>query len=203
MRRIQDIGAANIGAVNQQTGSYGVDFVEMILEDGAALRFSSLYRDVSFNNFDDSDVTFQAAGHLLNLSDIKDELDVRQNSINISLSGLNPTLIASITEEGFFGSHINIYRGYWNENTGALYADPFLVWRGIANNYATSFGGNLGQDNSLTVTVSAKNLVIAILDSNNGRYTSVSSFQSDTSGDRSMDFVANLTSFNPNFGREE
>lgn len=190
-----------LGADIQQ-GSYGVDFVEMIIADDAVLRFSTLYRDVTFTTFDGNDTEFQAAGHLLNLSDIKDEIDVRQNSINISLSGLHPGLISEITRQDFFGSPINIYRGYWNEATGQLVDTPFLVWRGIANNYSTAFEGNLGQENSLTVTVVAKNLVVAILDTTNGRYTSVASFQSYDPTDRSMDYVANLTSFNPNFGRE-
>ena len=128
---------------------------------------------------------------------------MKQNTINVSLSGLDASLISQIAGEAFLGSPINLYRGYLNVDTGALLGVPYVVWRGIANDYSTVYTNNPGQENTVTINVSCKNLIVSILESENGRFTSVPAFQRINSNDQSMEFVSQMASFNPQFGKED
>ena len=205
---MRDIGDSEIAQAQQLTGTYLVDFAEMIIDSDSEdfqLRFSTLYRNVSFETFDGTDQTFTAAGHLLSIGSLSESLDAKQNSIDVTLSGLDPFVVQHITSSDppFLGSPVNLYRGFWSEEEGRLIGKPYVLWRGVANDYATGYAGDLGQNNEVQVVVSCKNLLVSILDSVNGRYTSVPSFQQENPNDQSMSFVASLTSFNPQFGKED
>lgn len=198
-----DIDSDNLRAA-QSNGAYQVDFAEMIIDSNDSalqLRFSTLYQDTSFNNFDDTEVTFNAGGHLLSISTLADNLDAKQNTIDVVLSGLDSTVIGQIDgTTPVIGSPVNLYRGYWNEDTGELISKPFLLWRGIANDFSVAYMGSLGQENTVQITLACKSLLAALLESENGRYTSQEQFLDEN--DYSMEFVASLTSFNPQFGRD-
>ena len=84
---------------------------------------------------------------------------------------------SAIVDTPFLGSQVTIRRGYWNDNAGTLADEPFVLWRGIANDYVTSYGGALGTENEVTIQVSCKNRLISILEAENGRYTSPASFR--------------------------
>ena len=200
----RDIGVANSAAVGAPTGSYQVDFVELIIRpdsDDFQLRFSTLFQPVSFStNFPmTGDKEFTGAGHLMNITALADTLEVKQNSVDITLSALDTSVVALLTENPLFGSRINIYRGYYDENTGTLAGSPYIVWSGTVNDYATAFSNTPGAENTADITVSCRRRIASILESINGRYTSPASFGSD----RSMEFVANMVSFNPTFGKED
>lgn len=170
----KNISAANLAAA-AGIGSYAVDFVEIDVNpeiETEILRLSTLYRDVEFGGN-----TYLGSGHLLTIGAIDESLDVKQNSINVTLAGLDPSIIALISNTPFLGSAVTISRGYWDDTLGRLVDTPFTLWRGIANDYTTSYGGDTGQENSVAIMVSCKNLMISILEAENGRFTSPASFR--------------------------
>lgn len=209
-----DIDSANSAAASA-SGSYLATFIELVLDgdaahtaidvlDPARLRLSDLYNSIDFTPAGDTtDRRFHPSGHLLGLGSIANNLDVKQSDIEINLTGLDQTIIGHITQANFIGSPITIYRGYYNEDTGAMIADPYIVWRGIANDYATNYLGELGMPNKVGITLNCRNLLVALFDASNGRFTSTSSFSKHTPSDVSMEFTATLTSFNPSFGKED
>lgn len=196
---MRTLNPSNLTAAQTPGSNIRVDFAEMIISSTDSLRLSTHYTDLTFDSN-----TYVAAGHLLVISQISDTVDVKQNSINVSLSGLDQTIIGQIAgaDVRFLGSPITLYRGYVSGTTGALVADPFVVWRGIVNDYSTAYGGNIGQENTVIINVACKNEVVAIVETNTGRYTSQASFQDFNSTDRSMEFVPTLTDFNPRFGAD-
>ena len=54
----------------------------------------------------------------------------------------------------------------------------------------------------IKISLESKNILGTILDSTNGRFTSDSSFKKTSAGDRSMEFVSAMATFNPKFGQE-
>ena len=196
---------SEVQAASEANGAYEVQFAELIISESDELRLSSLYKDVSFNTFNNGVQNFSGAGHLIRVSSLTDTLDAKQTTINVSLTGLDPIVVSQITTVPFLGSEINLYRGYYDEEEGRLIGTPYLAWRGIANDYSTVYGGSIGQENMVTVTVACKNLIVSILEAEKGRYTSTASFRAarvEDASDLSMEFVAQMSSFNPQFGRE-
>ena len=209
-----DIDSTNVANAST-SGSYLATFVELILDGDAThtalnaldpnrLRLTDLYNDVDFTpSGDTTDRRFHAAGHLLGLGSLTNNLDVKQNDIEINLTGLDQAVIGYITQSNFIGSPVTIYRGYFDEASGAMFTDPYIVWRGIANDYATNYLGQLGMPNKVGISLNCRNLLVSLFDSTQGRFTSNKSFEQHTAGDKSMEFTATLTSFNPHFGKED
>ena len=198
----RDIGTVNL-AEAAANGSYEVLFAEMVIGDTDIIRLSTLFQPVTFMTQDNTSQTFEGAGHLLNVSAVNDSIDVKQTSVNLTLTALDSVVINQVTNTPFLGSEVTVYRGYWDEEAGALAARPYILWRGIVNDYAAGFGGQLGQDNRASITVTCKNLIVSILEQQAGRFTSVSSFQEFNPNDMSMEFVSQMASFNPQFGKED
>ena len=208
---MRNIPQAIVDAAQTYEGSYRVDFAKLDLVDTDGnpdpLRLSTLFKDIELHG----DGLYTGAGMLLDISELSESLEAKQNSIVITLNGIDePGIIGTLTDTAVIGSQITLRRGYFNEATGGLVHaagdindNTFIIWKGLVNDYATTYGGSLGQENNVVISVTAKNLLVSILESKSGRFTSPQSFAQHNSSDKSMEFVPSLVSFNPRFGREE
>ena len=100
------------------------------------------------------------------------------------------------------GSLISILRGYYDESTGQLVDTPFLRWAGRVNNFAINDDYSFQDKDAIAITVSCKSLLATMLTKQAGRFTSPQGFEEFTAGDKSMEFVPSLVTFNPHFGKE-
>jgi len=218
------ISQDNMVAANME-GSWPVDLVRLIISDvdsdgnynpDGTLRFSTLYQNVVIA-LDDRDKvstlgtglatpTYTSAGHLLSVSRVDETLEAKQNSIRVALDGIQSSLLANpiiplIENNPVLGSRLAIYRGYWDEYEGQFFDTPYLRWEGVVNKYSTN--ASHGPEGDIVVQIEARNLVSALLETINGRYTSEESFARLNPEDRSMEFVPGLWTWNPRFGVEK
>ena len=148
--------------------------------------------------------TYVAAGQLINIGSTSDNIEATDDSLAIGLSGIDSSITAAVLTSKVPGSEINIYRGFFNEDTGALYDNaPYLVWSGIASSYSITDSYDIDSGDAIDIQVQGKSLLSSIMDRQAGVYTSVSSYQTIDSSDKSMEFVAGLTNKTFNFGKED
>ena len=166
-----------------------------------------------FHNITVDGNEYVAAGEFLNFSDIADNLDVKDNTLDISLSGVEATVTAVILGNPIEGSIIEVSRGFYDEQTGLLYgatsgADLVIQpiynrWTGSVNNYSITDDYNFTNEDKITVSISCKSILTTLIAKVAGRYTSPQSYETFNVDDKSMEFVPSLPTFNPHFGNEE
>ena len=194
---MRNLGSAVTSAVSEN-GVYTVDFVEIIVDEtdtSMQFRLSNGFKEFTFGGN-----TYSPASQLLGIGSLDETSDVKTNSISITVAGIDDAIIEALGPEETIGSIVTIYRGYVDDDTGALVATPYNRWKGVLNNY--NFEESNERDGTITVTIDCKNIVAALLESTGGRFTSLSSFQQENPSDMSMEFVAGLAEWNPRFGAE-
>jgi len=93
---------------------------------------TTAYKDVTF----DGD-NYQALGHLLKVSDIRETLAVRVNSVSLTLSGVDQSFIATMLGENVTNKTLQMWLGFL-DSTGALVPDPVEVFSGRIDDYKFS-----------------------------------------------------------------
>ena len=128
-----------------------------------------------------SSVTYSASDFIMGVSDFSEETDVNLSPISISLSGADQTFISTVLNENVINDAVTIFRGFLNDSN-ALIADPFLLYKGTIDNFAISESD----------TSSIVNLDIvshwADFEKKSGRKTNNTSQQRFFSTDVGMDF---------------
>ena len=84
-----------------------------------------------------SSVTYSASDFIMGVSDFSEETDVNLSPISISLSGADQTFISTVLNENVINDAVTIFRGFLNDSN-ALIADPFLLYKGTIDNFAIS-----------------------------------------------------------------
>jgi hypothetical protein len=84
-----------------------------------------------------SSVTYSASDFIMGVSDFSEETDVNLSPISISLSGADQTFISVVLNENVINDAVTIFRGFLNDSN-ALIADPFLLYKGTIDNFAIS-----------------------------------------------------------------
>ena len=186
-----------------------VDFVKIEVDpsdNAKTIRLTNHYHDIIVAG----DGTYAAAGEFINFGDVADNLEVKDNTLDISLSGVEDTFTAVVLGNPIEGSLVTVSRGFYDEDTGVLFgvtttgsetAQPiFNRWSGRINNYSITDDYNFTDEDKITISISCKSLLTTLLTKVAGRYTSPQGFQQFNSTDLSMEFVPSLQTFNPNFG---
>ena len=166
-----------------------------------------------FHNITVNGDLYIAAGEFLNFSDIADNLDVKDNTLDISLSGVEATVTAVVLGNPIEGSEVEVSRGFYDEQSGLLYGatagadgviQPFYPrWLGSVNNYSITDDYNFTNEDKITISISCKSILTTLIARVAGRYTSPQGYETFNANDRSMEFVPSLPTFNPHFGNEE
>lgn len=195
-----DISALNTEAMSSDV-TYPLDFIDIIVDQEDTeknLFLTNHYKDLTVIS-----KNYKAAGELIGFEGVSDDIEVKDNDINLSLSGVNQTFTAVVLSNPVEGSLIRLYRGFWDKQQGVLVDAPYLRWSGLVNSLSIGDDYTGNYEDSIIINVSCKSTLTSLLERTNGRYTSISSFQVNHSNDTSMEFVPAMGDYNPQFGREQ
>ena len=146
---------------------------------------------------------YYATGQFLGFGDISDELEIKNNSLNISLSGVGSSFTSVFVQANVEGSLVEVSRGYYDESTGNIVAPPEPRWAGRVNSASIQDDYSYTDDDKVIVGVSCKSLFESLFKRQSGRYTSLQGFQKFNPSDVSMEFMASIALFTPSFGKED
>lgn len=157
--------------------------------------------------YDSNYQTFYPGAGVLNLTAVEETKDVKTNQITIELNGVPNTIIPVLKNYNGIGGIVTIWQGWMdddsdsvNETTEFPYTGVYIKWKGVI--YSHSVNEENQEFGKIKISLECKNILGTILDSTNGRFTSDSSFKKTSAGDRSMEFVSAMATFNPKFGQE-
>ena len=191
----------------KSTGGYPVQFViiQPDQNDANSLYLNTSYRKLSVYHDGGLKLSYPAAG-ILSLTSVEETRDVKTNQITVELDALPNTIIPVLKRYNGIGGIVTIYQGWMEENEDALISDNspvkgvYIKWKGVIQSHSVSEENQ--QFGQVKISLECKNILSTILGSKNGRFTSDSSFKKTSSGDRSMEFVAAMATFNPMFGKD-
>ena len=83
-------------------------------------------------------------GKLGSVDQVKEDAELRPNSIRLTLSGVDSALINTAMTEDYHGRAVSIYVGLVSLTTGALVATPETVFRGLMDYMSVELGKNAG-----------------------------------------------------------
>jgi hypothetical protein len=201
MLRVSD---ANKTAVQRET-PWPVDFVEMVVDGDSPTgvqRLCNHFHNIdTVGSFESSTETFTAAGQLLGFGSISEDLEAKDNSLDISLSGIDQEVTSIVLGTAFEGSRIYVMRGYYDEDTGALVDVPYQRWAGRVNSFSIQDDYRFESGDKIIISIQCTSLLTTLLSREGGRYTNDTSFKYEDPDDVSMEYVASLVNFAPFFGR--
>ena len=195
----RSLGTANDAALSGVT--WPVELVKLTVDPSDNNKIIKLTNH--FHNITVGSDTYIASGEFLGFSSVKENIDAKDSVITVTLSGVLSTATSVVLGNPVPGSTIEIYRGFYDENTGSLVQDPYLQWAGHVNNFSISDDYNLSEEDTITISVDCKSLLTTFLGRQSGLYTSLPGYQKYYSGDKSMEFVAGLADRNWQFGKED
>jgi hypothetical protein len=75
---------------------------------------------------------------------VREDAELRPNSVVLTLSGVDADLVSAATSELYHGRAVAVYDGYLDTTTFALVAEPELRFRGVMDYMTVTFGRNSG-----------------------------------------------------------
>lgn len=127
--------------------------------------------------------TYLGVGKYGGISDVDEDAQLRPSGVTITLSGVDSDLVNSAMTEKYHGRAISVWQGYVTESTGALVADPQLVFSGLMDYMSVELGGNTG---SISVQCEGE---LARWQRHNGSLFTHESQQALFAGDRGFDLI--------------
>jgi len=165
-----------------------IDFIEIIPdpdEPGKDVRLSTY-----ISNLYTKGNIWYGAGGLLSVGKLNSTKEAKSNTTDISLSGLNESILTLIDDNNLNSAKIFIYKGFLDLDTGLLVSEPFMRWSGFVNTFAYTTVYSSDGNGSVTVALSCESLLTVLLGSRNARVTNDTTFSYENNGDRSMAYVA-------------
>jgi hypothetical protein len=101
-----------------------VTMVEALFDSGAVRLWTGI-GDLSW-----SGQTWSGAGTLMAVADVQETAEVRATGVDVTLSGIPSALVSLALQEPYQGRTCNIHQAALDVSTGALIADPYLLFRG-------------------------------------------------------------------------
>jgi len=145
------------------------------------------------SSIEGSSNTYNADGTFMGVGNVAESNTPIKNNIDIMFSGVDQSLISTCLNNDVLGTEVKIWRGVIS--SGALVADPFLLFHGNLDDFNISDTGS-GATLGMTITNHFGNF-----EKINGRTTADNSQQRFFSGDKGFEFSA-LTVRDIKWGRE-
>lgn len=124
--------------------------------------------------------TYTGSGSLLSISGLKETAELRANGASITLSGIDPSIIALAIGEPYQGRRVNVYLG---ETSVSQVVRAFA---GLADTMPIKQGAE-----SVTISLAIEHKVVALQKANIRRYTSAN-HRLRYPNDSAFDFVSSL-----------
>ncbi len=83
--------------------------------------------------------TYQGVGTLGAISAISENVSMAASGMNLSLSGIDNSLISTFQRKDIHNSDVTLWHGYFNNSTGALLV-PVMIFNGFVNNTNINIG---------------------------------------------------------------
>jgi hypothetical protein len=158
------------------------------------LTFSDYHR-----NYTIAGTAYTGLGQLLSVGNTDDNLRASPSDLSVSISGIPSANVSDIVNNRIKGSACQIYRGFFNVDTGELLSiagNPAGKFQGVVSNYDISDDLDMGDSQgTVTLTLTITSVVEMLNNKVTGRRTNPADFPS---GD--MARVLPLQKSNFNFG---
>lgn len=171
----------------------------VVLVTFAKIEFPSgtVYLHNSIGTFTFGGNSYQGVGDLGEISQIEEGNDVSPYAITLSLSGLDTTIVGAALNEDYYQRPVTVYLGVLND-TGALIADPTVVWEGFIDQMNVS----LGADGGDVIALVAESELTIFDKSSNLKYTHAQQ-QKEHSGDLFFEFMTGIDGAKIRWGSAE
>ena len=123
-------------------------------------------------------------GTLGGVSTIEDGASVEAKGITLTMSGIDPALIADVLGEFQLGAPVTVWLGLFS--AGALITSPIVSWAGRMDQPSIEVGGN-----TAIISINCENRLLDMNISVYRRYTNDDQ-QLDHPGDRGLEFVSGI-----------
>ena len=97
---------------------------------GSGTRYTDHYKDITFDSN-----TYLASSLFLGSSEVSEESNVAVDSITISFTGADQTIIALLLNNQYMDKEVEIYKGFLDNNQSII-ADPFLLFKGAIESFS-------------------------------------------------------------------
>ena len=145
------------------------------------------------SSIEGSSQSYNADGTLLGVGNVPESNTPIKNSIDLMFSGVDQSLISTVLNNDVLGTDIKVWKGVIS--SGALVANPFLLFHGSLEDFAIDDNGK-----TASLGISATNH-FGNFEKVNGRSTSDNSQQRHFLNDKGMEFSA-LTLRDIKWGRK-
>ena len=81
------------------------------------------------SNISGTSRTYTASGHLIKIGSVSEANTPQKNTLSISLSGVDQSIVSVVLNTSVTGDIVRIYQGYL-DSSNAVIADPFLLYYG-------------------------------------------------------------------------
>ena len=147
---------------------------------GGAVRLWNGYRDLVYDGN-----TFSPSGTFGAVSNVDEAVDLAAKGVSLTLSGIPSDVLALALTDNYQGRAIRIWLGVM-DTSGALVADPTLIFGGRMDTMALADSGELG-----AITITCESHLIDLNRSRERRYT-LEDQKIDFPSDLGFEFVAGL-----------
>tara|TARA_R110000823_G_scaffold178335_1_gene310824 strand:- start:247 stop:807 length:561 start_codon:yes stop_codon:yes gene_type:complete len=134
--------------------------VSLDFEDGTFYSWTG-YGDITFGG-----ETYFGSGDIIHLGSVNETSEIRANGIQISLSGIPAELVSAALQDPYQGRIAKIYFGVLNGTTGAVIADPYLIFKGRMDLMTIEDGGE-----TASISVTAESRLIDLNRAKERRFT--------------------------------
>lgn len=166
-------------AVNNELASDQINPVLLFnLDIGSGITQTDHYKDLTYNG-----VTYSASSLFLGISDVTESPEVAVDSLVVSFSGADQTIIALLLNNNYSEANTTIYKGFLDSNQN-LIANPFILFKGRVESFELSENENSSQIN---INIASH---WADFEKIQGRKTNTGSQQIYFSGDKGFDFAS-------------
>ncbi len=147
--------------------------------DSGDVRVWTGYNDITI-----ASETYIGGGQLLSISPIQETVEIAARGVNMSLNGINSSLVSVALTESYQGRSAKVYLGVIS--SGAVVSDPYLVFDGRMDVMTIEDAGE-----TANISLSAESRLIDLERARVRRYTD-NDQQNQFAGDTGLRFVADL-----------
>lgn len=128
--------------------------------------------------------TWLGAGNLMSVSAVEETSEIRAAGMQLGFSGIPTAMLSVVLAEDYQGRPVNFYLGALDTATGAVVADPMLVFNGRIDTMPIVEDGK-----TATIVASVESRLIRLEQASRRRYTHEDQ-QVDFPGDLGLQHVA-------------
>ena len=129
--------------------------------------------------------TWQGVGSLLTISTVEEKSTVAAAGLVVTLSGINPTLLANVLGEFNVSGPVKVFLGAFS-SPGVLIADPITLWSGNLDQPTIDVGGE-----TASISIACESRLLEMNVPVDRRYTDQDQ-QLDHPGDLAFSFVNSI-----------